>query len=215
MMSSSETDSLIQTLARQAGAERGRTPFAIDRALLIAAALALAVSVAMVLVLVGNRPDLLAAAQRTPFAFKIASTLSLACGGFFLARRAVRPGSAGLSLWALLPGALLLAFRAATDQSGLPVMGQSDVSAATCVGTILMVSMPALWLILRVLRTGAATRPGIAGALAGLLSGALGAAAYALNCINDAGLFVAIWYSVAILTMTGLGATIGRRVLAW
>ncbi|MDB5406115.1 MAG: hypothetical protein JWL84_1027 [Rhodospirillales bacterium] len=214
-MSSSETDSLIQTLARQAGADRDRTPFAFDRTFLIAAALSLAASVAMMSVLVGLRPDLLAVEQRTPFAFKIASTLSLACGGFFLARRAVRPGSAGLSLLALLPGVLLLAFRGATDRSGLPVMGHSDVSAAVCVGTILMVSMPALWLILRVLRTGAATRPGIAGALAGLLSGALGAAAYSLGCTNDAGLFVAIWYSAAILIMTGLGAAIGRRVLAW
>src|SRR5882757_8223470 len=134
-MSSSETDSLIQTLARRAGAERDRTPFAFDRAFLTAAALSLAISVALVLVLVGPRPDLLAVAQRTPFAFKIASTLSLACGGFFLARRAVRPGSAGLSLFALLPGVLLLAFRGATDRSGLPVMGRSDISAAVCVGT--------------------------------------------------------------------------------
>jgi hypothetical protein len=214
-MSSSETDNLIQTLARQAGAERDRTTFAFDRTFLITTALALAVSVAMVLILVGLRPDLLAVGRRTPFAFKIASTLSLACGGFFLARRSVRPGSAGLSLLALLPGVLLLAFRGVTDRSGLPVMGHSDVSAAVCVGTILMVSMPALWLILRALRTGAATRPGIAGALAGLLSGALGAAAYALGCTSDAGLFVAIWYSAAILMMTGLGAAIGRRVLAW
>jgi hypothetical protein len=214
-MSSSETDSLIRALARQAGAERDRTPFAFDRAFLIAAALSLAVSVALVWVLVGLRPDLLAEEQRTPFAFKIASTLSLACGGFFLARRAVRPGSVGLPLLALLPGVLLLAFRGATDQSGLPVMGHSDVSAAVCVGTILMVSMPALWLILRVLRTGAAACPGIAGALAGLLSGALGAAAYTLGCTNDAGLFVAIWYSTAILIMTCLGAAFGRRVLAW
>jgi hypothetical protein len=214
-MSSSETDSLIETLARQAKAERDRTPFAFDRTFLVAAALSLAVAVAMVLVLVGLRPDLLAVEQRTAFAFKIASTLSLACGGFFLARRAVRPGSAGLSLCALLPGVLLLAFRGATDRSGLPVMGHSDVSAAVCVGTILMVSMPALWLILRVFRTGATTRPGIAGALAGLISGALGATAYTLGCINDAGLFIAIWYSAAILIMTGLGAAMGRRALAW
>ena len=214
-MSSSETDSVIQVLARQAGAARDQTPVAFERALRIAAALSLAVSIAMVLVLVGVRPDLLAPEQRTPFAFKVASTLSLACGGFFLVRRAVQPGSAGLPLWPLMPGLLLLAFRAATDRSGLPVMGQSHVSAASCVGVILLASMPALWLILRVLRTGAATHPGIAGALAGLLSGALGAAAYTLGCINDAGLFVAIWYPLAILMMAGLGAAIGRRVLAW
>ena len=186
-MSSSETDSLIQTLARQAGTERDRTPFAFDRTLLIAAVQSLAISVAMVLVLIGLRPDLLAVENRTPFAFKIASMLSLACGGCFLARRAVRPGRAGLPLWALLPGVLLLAFRAATDRSGLPVMGHPDVYAARCAGVILMVSMPALWLILRVLRTGAATRPAIAGSLAGLLSGALAATAYTLACINDAG----------------------------
>jgi hypothetical protein len=64
-------------------------------------------------------------------------------------------------------------------------------------------------------RTGAAARPGIAGALAGLLSGALGAAAYTLGCTNDVGLLVAFWYSAAILIMTGLGTAIGRRVLAW
>jgi hypothetical protein len=108
----------------------------------------------------------------------------------------------------------LLAFRGATDRYGLPVVGHPDVSAAVCVGTILMVSMPALWLILRVLQTGAAARPGIAGALVRLLSGALGAAAYTLGCTN-AGLFVAFWYSAAILIKTGLGAAIGRRVLAW
>jgi hypothetical protein len=43
----------------------------------------------------------------------------------------------------------------------------------------------------------------------------LGAAAYSLGCLSDAGLFVAIWYPAAILIMTGLGAAIGRRVLAW
>ena len=214
-MSSSETDNLIQLLARQAGAERDRTPVAFDRPLLIAAMLSLAVAVAMVLVLAGIRPDLLGEEHRTPFAFKIASTLSLACGGFFLARCASRPGSAGLPFLALLPGVLLLLFRAATDRLGEPVMGYSDLGAPICVGGILIVSMPALGLILRALRTGAATRPGIAGALAGLLSGTLGAAAHAVGCINDGGLFVAIWYSVAILIVTGLGATIGRRVLAW
>jgi hypothetical protein len=214
-MSLSETDSLIRNLALQARDKRDRPPFAFGWILLMAAALSLAVAVAVVVFLVGLRPDLLAADQRTPVAFKIASTLSLACGGFFLARHAVRPGNAGLPFVALLPGVFLLVFRAATDRSGLPIMGHTDISSAGCVSVILIASMPALWLILRVLQTGAATRPGIAGAFAGLLAGALGAAAYTLGCTSDAGLFVAIWYSAAILIVTGLGAAIGRRVLAW
>jgi hypothetical protein len=70
-------------------------------------------------------------------------------------------------------------------------------------------------MIIGALRTGASTRPTIAGATAGLLAGALGAAAYALACKNDGGLFVAIWYSASILIVAGLGAVFGRRALAW
>jgi RNA polymerase sigma-70 factor, ECF subfamily len=215
MRALTETESLIRKLARQAGTQRDPKAIAFDRTFLVAAALSLAVSVTMVFVLIGVRPDLVAAAQRTPFHYKIASMLSLACGGFYLARRAARPGSAGLPLVALLPGVLPLALRGATDQSALPLMGKSDVSVLTCIGAILLVSMPALFMVLGVLRSGAPTRLWIADAMAGLLSGSLGAAAYSLACVNDGGLFVAIWYTAAILITTGLGAAIGRRTLAW
>jgi len=62
---------------------------------------------------------------------------------------------------------------------------------------------------------GAPTRPPLAGATAGLLAGALGAAAYVLTCKNDAGWFVAIWYTSAVLLVTVVGASLGRRALAW
>jgi hypothetical protein len=79
----------------------------------------------------------------------------------------------------------------------------------------LVVSLPALAVILGVLRSRAPTRLVVAGATAGLLSGAVGATAYTLACKNDGALFVAVWNSAAILMMTGLGAAIGRRALAW
>jgi hypothetical protein len=78
-----------------------------------------------------------------------------------------------------------------------------------------LLSLPALALILGVLRTGAPTRPSVTGTAAGVMSGALGAAAYAVACKNDGGLFVAIWYSTAIVIVGALGAVIGRRVLSW
>jgi hypothetical protein len=115
----------------------------------------------------------------------------------------------------LLPAVLLLAFRAATDRSGLSIMGNSDISVHECVLTILGVSLPPLAILLGVMRIGAPTRPALAGAIAGSLSGALGAVAYCLACKNDAGLFVATWYPVAILALAVLGAAIGRRILAW
>jgi hypothetical protein len=208
-----ETDRLIQDLAGQAGTRQGAISF--EWSFLAAAALSLAVAVIMVFVLIGVRPDLMAAVQRSPFHFKVASTLSLACVGHFLARRAGRPGGTALTFIPLVPSMLLLALGGATDTSGLPLMGNSAMSVPHCVGSILVVSVPALWMILAVLRTGAPTQLGFAGAAAGLLSGAVGAAVYTLACTNDGRPFVAIWYTLAILTMTSLGAVIGRRVLAW
>jgi hypothetical protein len=208
-----ETERLIQNLAGQAGTGRGAISF--EWSFLAAAALSLVVAVTMVFVLIGVRPDLMAALQRSPSQFKMASTLSLACVGYFLARRAARPGGTAVTLIALVPSILLLALGGATDTSGLPLVGNSDVSVPECVGSILVVSVPALWMILAVLRTGAPTHLGFAGAAAGLLSGAIGAAAYTLACTNDGRPFVAIWYTVAILIMTSLGAVIGRRALAW
>lgn len=215
MASTAHTDGLIMGLARQAGGSRVAGPRTF-RTILVAAALgSLGISVALVLALVGVRPDFAAAVHRAPFVYKIVSMLALSLGGLVLASRAALPGSGRLTLTAFLPVVLVLAFRAATDHSGLSVMGNSDISVQACVLTILGVSLPPLAILLGVLRVGAPTRPALAGAVAGTLSGALGATAYALACRNDAGLFVAIWYPLAILVMAVVGAAIGRRVLAW
>jgi hypothetical protein len=149
------------------------------------------------------------------FWHKAACTLALAAGGFLLVRSLARPDGSGWPGAALLPGAVLLSLGGITDQSGFPLMGQSGQSVPICVGAIVLLSLPALVLILGVLRTGAPTRPAVAGTAAGLMSGALGAAAYVIACKNDGGLFVAIWYSTAIVIAAALGAVIGRRVLSW
>ena len=210
-----ETDRLIRNLAREAGKGRDRAAFSFAWILLLAAALSQAIALAMVFLLVGVRHDLMAMVQGAPFHHKVATTLALACGAFILVRDAARPGAARLAIEALLPGVVLLAFGGAADASGLPVMGGSAISVPSCLGAIVLLSLPALAMIMGALRIGASTRPAVAGTTAGLLAGALGAAAYALACKNDGGLFVAIWYSAGILIMAGLGAAVGRRALAW
>ena len=75
--------------------------------------------------------------------------------------------------------------------------------------------MPLLAGTLWALRRGASTRPALAGAVAGLLSGGAAAAIYAVHCTEDSPLFYAVWYSLAILAVTGLGAALGSRVLRW
>jgi hypothetical protein len=215
MTSVTPTDGLIGDLARQAGAGRSPEPRAFKVLLILAALVSLGISVALVLALDGLRPDFATAVHRAPFAYKIASMAALILGALFLASRAALPGSGRLTIAAVVPAVLVLGFRAATDRSGLSVMGNSDISVHACVLTILAVSLPPLVILIGVMRIGAPTRPALAGAIAGSLSGALGAAAYALACKNDAGLFVAIWYPLAVLVMAALGAVIGRRALAW
>jgi hypothetical protein len=214
-MSVTDTDSLIRTLARQAGTPEARRFVRWQRSAVAAAGLALAVAVALIVIWFGARADLAGAAVRVPVLRKLASMLALAGGGLVLARRAARPGAVGSTAVALAPGGILLALGAAIDDSGASWLGHSSLSAPGCVLAIVVVSLPGLGLVLGALRGGAPTRPRIAGAAAGVLAGALGAAAYALACRNDGGLFVAIWYVAAVAVVSGLGALIGRRALAW
>jgi hypothetical protein len=209
------TDDLIRDLATEAGVGRPRLTMWLERRLALAAVLALVIGSGLAILLFGPAPALAAAAPGPPFWHKIECTLALAAGGFLFVRGMAKPGGAGWPAMALLPGAALVAFGGLTDQSGFSVTGQSGQSVPVCVGAIVLLSLPALALILAVLRTGAPTRPFIAGTAAGLMSGALGAAAYAVSCKNDGGLFIAIWYSTAIVIMGALGTVAGRRVLLW
>jgi hypothetical protein len=65
------------------------------------------------------------------------------------------------------------------------------------------------------MRHGAPTRPALAGAVAGLLAGGLGAALYAAHCTDDSPLFVATWYTIAIAGVTIVGSLLGRYFLRW
>lgn len=74
---------------------------------------------------------------------------------------------------------------------------------------------PVLAGLLWALRGLAPTRPGAAGAAAGVLAGALGAAGYALVCTEESTAFIALWYSAGIAITGALGAVLGPRVLRW
>jgi hypothetical protein len=211
----SKTDELIRSMAMEAGLGRAHAGMWFERRLALAAAAALVIGAGLAILLFGIAPALAAAPPGALFWHKAVCGLSLAAGSFLLVRSLARPDGSGWPAAALLPGAALLAFGGVTDQSGFPVMGQSDQSVPVCLGAIVLLSLPGLALILGVLRTGAPTRPALAGTAAGLMSGALGAAAYAVSCKNDGGQFVAIWYSAAIVIAGVVGTVAGRRVLMW
>ena len=74
-------------------------------------------------------------------------------------------------------------------------------------------SAPGLGEVIRALED--ATKPVVAGSVAGLASAAFAATLYASNCINDSPLFVAAWYTTAIAVVTIAGGLLGSRLLRW
>ena len=89
------------------------------------------------------------------------------------------------------------------------------LSWRTCTVSVLMISVPIFVAAFFALRKLAPTQLSQAGACAGVLSGAAGAAIYAFHCPETALPFVAIWYVAAIASTAVIGAALGPRLLRW
>jgi hypothetical protein len=214
-MNAEYTNVVIRRLAREAGMKPSTSVISFDTALLLGAALSFASAIMLVFAIVGIPRELATTLHSAAFHHKVSSMLLVACGGIFLVRYAGRPGARALALLTVLPGLALLTAGAISDASEFPFMGLSVISVPSCIAAIVALSLLPLGITMFVLKRGVTTRPSVAGATAGVLAGALGAAAYALVCKNNGGLFVAVWYSMAILITVGIGAVVGRRALAW
>ncbi|MFK8252979.1 NrsF family protein [Ancylobacter terrae] len=209
------TDDLIRGLAADVRPTRG---LGAGLAGALAAGLAGAlVLFALILTPRAGMPGLLADPR---VLLKFAVSLSLAAAASLTALRLVRPGAAaGRAARLLAVPALLLAAGVAGELLARPSSDwMPDLvghSAFYCTVLVPLISAPLLGAALLALRRGAPSSPALAGAAAGLLAGGIGAALYALHCGDDSPLFLLVWYGIAITAVTGAGALIGRRVLAW
>jgi len=209
------TDDLIRAMA--ADTERPRP---VAAALAVGLLIAAATLAAIFLPVMGPRPDLGMGMMTPAVAVKQAFPVLVALGAFGVALRLARPGS-GAGGWALvllavpvMLGIAVAATMAVMPESGwMPaMMGQSN---GQCVSLITLMSLPFLAVSLWALRGGASTRPTLSGAVAGLLSGGAAAVVYSYHCTEDSPLFYSVWYVLAILVATGLGAMLGSRFLRW
>ena len=212
-----KTDDLIFLLAADSGAvPRG----AAARQIAIAMAVGIPLAVLAMLLTIGIRLDLAQAIVMPMFWMKLLFPLAVACAGFATLARLARPGvSARLGQWAIVLPVLLLWLMAITAYASAPpaeraamVWGQSW---RVCTVSVLMLSMPIFVAAFLALRRLAPTRLAEAGACAGVLSGAAGAAIYAFHCPETALPFLAIWYVAGMVVMAGLGAALGPRLLRW
>lgn len=207
-----KTDDFIRALAADQG---WRSP-PVALALAIGVALALPVSMAIFMMELGPRPDAMEAMRSPFFDLKFLVTLALAASAAALALQLIRPGADPLRRWwlllplGLLIGGIVADLAMQTSPWQRRMMGTNSM---VCLSFIPLLALPFLAAALIALRSGAATRPTLTGAVAGLLAGGLGATLYAAHCTDDSPLFVAIWYSLAIAVVAGLGALAGRRLL--
>lgn len=208
------TEDLIDALSRDAGRFRP----GVERSVLEAVCGGLAVTAMLFFLLLGLRPDLSAGLMMSWFGLKVAFTITLVIASFFLVLALARPAAKPL-FW---PFAVVAALLVAAIVGDLWLYGMKAAparligkNAIYCLTSIPVFAAAPLAAMLLALRHGAPTRPGLAGAAAGLSCGALGAFFYAWHCTDDSPLFVATWYSLAIAILTAAGALLGKRLLRW
>jgi len=187
----------------------------------LAMALGFTVSAAVFVWQLGWRPDIGQASQTVRFLFKFVVTpLAALVPAIALAAHLARPdANPGMWSWALLIAPTLLIAGVSAELMALP----ANVWAAKLIGTnaricltvIPLLAIAPLAALLFALSRGAPSEPRLAGAVAGIVAGALAATLYAFKCTDDSPLFVATWYTIAIGVVALAGSLIGERALRW
>ena len=212
-----KTDELISVLAAGADAVG---PYAARRRYAIALGWGALGAVLLMLILLGLRPDLADAAHLPMFWVKLAFPVALLAAALLAALRLSRPGARlgraaaaiaapVLAIWLLAAVALLGASAAEGQQLFLGETWRS------CPTSIAILSAPLFAAVVWAMKGLAPTRLALAGAAAGLLAGAAGAAIYALHCPEMAAPFIGVWYLLGMLIPTAVGAVLGPLLLRW
>jgi hypothetical protein len=207
-----KTDDLIRSLAADQGWHETPVVQALWRALLVA----LPVAAVVFYVELGLRPDFMQALRSFFFDLKFVVTGALVAAAFVFALELTRPESPAARRWLLLAPLVILFAGIALDlaiQTSPMRTRMIGTNALLCLSSIPLLSLPFLVAAFAALRRGASTRPGLSGAVAGLMAGGLGATLYAAHCVDDSPLFVAVWYSLAIGVVAIVGALAGQRWL--
>jgi hypothetical protein len=211
------TDDLVTMLATGAGAVQ---PNQAGRRYATAIGWGALGAALLMATLLGVRPDLAAAILLPMFWVKVAFVACLAAASLLAALRLSRPGlrlawvpgaltAPVLAIWLL--AAVVLTRADAAQRVGL-FFGDTWNS---CPFLVAMLSAPVFVAMVWAMKGLAPTRLRLAGAAAGLLSGAVGALVYCLHCPELGAPFIGIWYLLGMLIPTAVGALLGPRLLRW
>ncbi|MBK5567739.1 NrsF family protein [Ensifer sp. 2YAB10] len=211
-----DTNDLIKALA----ADNRRPGLSMNTVWRAAAAGAIVLAGVVFFLLLGPRPDVATAVETLRFLFKFVVTVALATTAFAAMRLAGWPEAEPrrllryLSIAPLLVvvGVVLELASVPPEAWGARLIGTNSV---LCLTFIPLIGLAPLALFLLALRHGAPSRPELSGALAGLAAGGIAATFYAAHCPDDSPLFVATWYTIAILGLALLGVIGARLTVRW
>ncbi|MGE0559404.1 MAG: NrsF family protein [Burkholderiales bacterium] len=212
-----KTDDLTLMLSRNAGAVSRH-----ESELRHLCALLLGISSAAVLMwlVLGVRPDLDRALGVTLFWVKPGFPAALFAGAVIAFLRLSVPGrSPGRVAVMLGTPLIILWFFSAVSLLSAPDDAVHDLvfgkTWASCPLLVTVLSMPQFAATFWLLHELAPTKPVATGAVAGLLSGCVGAFFYAFYCPESSLPFIGIWYVLGILIPAAAGAVLGHRLLRW
>jgi hypothetical protein len=211
-----KTDDLIAALAEDAQS----ISMPIGRTLALAVAGGAVAAAILFAIMLGMRADVATAITTPRFLFKFVITLSLLASALGIVWHLARPGAIPLGwLLALAAAPALLVVGSVGEMLTVPTADWghrlTGHNSFMCVVLIPMLAALPFAALLLALRQGATSHPKLAGAVAGLVSAAIGATLYATHCPDDSPFFVATWYVIAAGFMAMLGAAIGERYLRW
>ena len=163
------TDDLIHSLV----ADQKTPSISIERGLAIAMAMGFVVSAALFWITLGPRADIAAAVTTPHFIFKVVESLALAGAAALLVLRLARPGAhtRGAAVAIFASPVLLACTFAAELLLVSPAQWETKLigsNSRLCLTAIPLLSLPLFASALYALRQGAAMRPGLAGAVAGM-----------------------------------------------
>ena len=179
-----------------------------------------AATAALTVTQLGLRPDLPGAMFNFSFLMKATYTASLALLAVAATLHIARPDARRATwLWLFLLPVAGLALLSLGELMRTPANLWMPMwlgsSWRQCSVRVLMLSVPIFVGLLWAFRALAPSRLGVAGAMAGMASGACAATIYGFHCPEVSATFVLTWYSLGIAAAAAFGALVGPRLMRW
>jgi hypothetical protein len=211
------TDDLIARLSTDLKPVRR---MAMARLLIGATVLSTIVAIVAMNMWLGMRPDMDSAMATMNFWTKFTYTLSVALLGGVATLALARPDGRTRWPWMVALGLLALLVIGAFNQLARAEPGEMmplivGGTSLVCPWRIVVLGLPILLGAILALRRLAPRSPTLAGFAAGIMAGGAGAWVYSFACAETGMMFLALWYTLGILIVGGIGAVLGRLLLRW